>query len=565
RYHLLKQSIKGPGLRASSSRQVNAGLTSEPSTPNRNLYGSRTAIGQHLLRLLLDAPDLNAATWGSPTSPTSPSERKSSLATATASAASAPATAAESTPKPTSCTALNPGTPDADAGLRASLDSVASLVQEVAALMTSHRDKALLLNAIDSCQARVNTARAGGSERRTGGPHSGGGGGGTAASSPHPPAKWASSSGCNITPGGHSSNNNTNNNSSSSGEINSTKSSRTVMGDGLSSGSHGYGSAYDCWDWRRVRHVVVVGLGSLGTYQAALRSGQQTERDSTRAASRLYQLALSLVLASPAVLPGLGEPLQQATSEIAVPTALSKIEADTAATATADAVVQEIAAQEAQAQVQYFDPEYLEWDVRLVRQLWWGTPHDGVSRRLPPGVGGVVEEQEEEGSTPECAQDEDGQRRGQRAAITIAAAAAPTVALVAHEPTLFYAPCCPREVYDMIVRHNLAVGTLRNVALVGNSLKAQADTAILMRAFGGGFGSSGCKPGATGSIGGGIGNGFSAAAGGSGMGLGRAGAEFNGDGQVECAEWEASGPLEHIVISTIDHHIAPSTVLPVFK
>lgn len=46
---------------------------------------------------------------------------------------------------------------------------------------------------------------------------------------------------------------------------------------------------------------------------------------------------------------------------------------------------------------------------------------------------------------------------------------------------MVYAPCCPRALYSQILATNLAAGTLRNVAVLGNSFRAQGDSSALFK------------------------------------------------------------------------------------
>ncbi|GIL79562.1 hypothetical protein Vretimale_12277 [Volvox reticuliferus] len=480
----------------------NHGTAHASAMSNRTLYGSRSATGQQFLRLLLEAPDI-----GLPQTPVRAAfDAAGALLTAVAvTDTEAPAPGASST-----AAALNP---------TACLDHVASLVHELAALMASHRDMATLRHVMETCQARANTARAGSCIGGSGGATSlfgarlsSGRSSGVPPSVPtfptmpfHGTAVASRGSPYQTPPSVRNSAN------SGSLEMAASTGGPASQADSLCSEP----ASGDCnWDWQQVRRVVVVGLGSLGSYQAALRSGRQTERESSRAASRLYQLALSLVLASPATLQCRGD--QQSRPSVTAPKPASAV------TAAEQKSLHSIRAQAAaipsvattapdscppvadggqlphpvMEQVLYFDPEYLEWDIRLIEKLWHSPVSNGHGPPLQmEALGGAdkwrepLRSQGQVDATTEEAPPT--QRLVAGAVVTAAATTAPPAALTAYTPTLFYAPCCPREVYDEIVRHNLAAGTLRNVALVGNSLRAQAETSLLLRAFGGGVNSLG--------------------------------------------------------------------------
>ncbi|GFR49343.1 hypothetical protein Agub_g11363 [Astrephomene gubernaculifera] len=554
-------------LNSASSTATHSDSSNSPpsiSSPahggNYTLYGSRTTVGRQLLQLLLSTPPVAAGD-----------------ADLRHDAAAVAAPEARGAAKAASAAA-------SEAGLsEPSLDHVAALVRQVAQLMQAHSDMGALRTAMDTCAAQANAARSGssgsgtasgrGGSGATGPPFRTGGGffgGVTTATSRLAAGSIGSSHGSADAAGigGNPLSTRSRGSSWFGGSCNphggSNQSSRiqqpisyagTVPGapegplppqpagnQALSTACAAaaaassappaaveaadvrqHGDAVREWDWRQVRRVVVAGLGSLAAYRTALRSGRQTERESSRAVARLYQLALSLVLGSPVVLTGLLgpeasssiggssrrgpedssnaeagvdntatctelRPLSHASSTALsspMPTAVAAAAAaDTpsgnkvhAATENSEAggglQGAESAAATSIPAVLYFDPEYLDWDLELIRHL----RHQGCTATKDPPV-----------------------------EITALAAAAPPHALVAAEPTLFYAPCCPRELYDTIIRSNLATGTLHNVALIGNSLRAQSETALLLQALGGAR-----------SLGGGIGFGTGTGVGGGGL------------------------------------------------
>ncbi len=178
----------------------------------------------------------------------------------------------------------------------------------------------------------------------------------------------------------------------------------------------------------------------------------------------------------------------------------------------------------------YFDPEYLQWDLDLVRRLWRAQGSSSGSSS---------------GSTDGSPGFQVAPLTAPVAGVAAAAAAAPAAALVAHVPTLYYAPCCPREVYDAIVRQNLAAGTLRHVALIGNSLRAQSDSALLLRAFGGG-GAAGMMMGAGARV--------PAGGGGPAAGGGSAAAGGGREGEEAFVELVAQGRVVEVMLPDFAAH-----------
>ncbi|GIL52367.1 hypothetical protein Vafri_8258 [Volvox africanus] len=543
--------------------QSNHGVApANASPPNKTLYGSRSAIGQEFLRLLLNAPDISLLQ--------TPVRPASDVAAAPCSAAAVGTDNEVPAPGASYIAAVATST--------ACLDHVTSLVREVAALMASHRDMATLRHVMETCRTRANTARAGSSiggsgsttetfGARPGSRCSGGVGvsqfvpmfptmpvsetavasrGLSATSPPSPQASPAARDPAN----------------SGSREMAASTAGDASQADELCNDL----PVRDCnWEWQQVRRVVVVGLGSLGSYQAALRSGRQTERESSRAASRLYQLALSLVLASPSTLQALGDPQSRPSASAPKPdSAVTAAEQEpthsTRAQATAINSIATTAPEfcppvadggrlphPVMDRVLYCDPEYLEWDIRLIENLWRSPASNGSDLPLQTEALGDTDKWKEplrsQGQMDATAEEAPPTQRLVAATVaTASATAAPPGTLIAYTPTLFYAPCCPRELYDEIVRRNLAAGTLHNVALVGNSLRAQAETALLLRAFGGGGGIGG-SAGMTGLASSGIG-GLPSAASAGGVGgrfcapSSRAGQgqERNGQGQLMTGE-----------------------------
>ncbi|GLI68186.1 hypothetical protein VaNZ11_012530 [Volvox africanus] len=545
-HHGASRCRNQPRLTLFGAAQSNHGTAPPNASPaNRTLYGSRSAIGQQFLRLLLDAPDVSLPQ--TPVCPASDVAAAPCLAATAGTESEVPAPGARYTAAVATSTAC--------------LDRVASLVREVAALMASHRDMATLRYVMEACQARANTASAGSSMGGTGSatkPFGRSSGGGSvsqfvpmfpnmpvsgapvasrapSATSPPPPQ---------TSPAARDPSN------SSSTEMAASTAGTASQGDEL---CNGVLVRDRNWDWQQVRRVVVVGLGSLASYQAALRSGRQTERESSRAASRLYQLALSLVLASPSTLQALGDQQARPSASAAKPDSAVKAGgqepthstgAQAAAINSAATTVPKFCPPVADGgrlphpvieRVLYCDPEYLEWDIRLIENLWHSPANNGFDPPLQTAAlrdtGKWKEPLRSQGQMDATA--EEAQPMQQLAAATIATAAAtaaPPATLIAYTPTLFYAPCCPRELYDEIVRRNFAAGTLHNVALVGNSLRAQAETALLLRAFGGGGGIGG-GAGMAGLASAGIGGRFGALSSGAGQGQ-----ERDGQGQLMTGE-----------------------------
>lgn len=229
-------------------------------------------------------------------------------------------------------------------------------------------------------------------------------------------------------------------------------------------------------------------------------------------APRLYQLALSRVLASPLLLPGLAH--SPAGSEAGTPAHLSY-------------------------GVSYYDPEYLPWDVQLLQRLWASGQMPGPEPACAATLAAAPEDVSPGLGAPAAARDGGGgASRPACSAVHVQPSVLGGAALVAHVPTLFYCPCCPRDVYDAVVRANQAAGTLHNVAIIGNSFRGQADAALLLRAFGG-LG-AGMGPG-RGPVGGGMGGGAGGRAGGRGLGAeglngGLGAGAGEGKGEVEGEE-----------------------------
>ncbi len=216
-------------------------------------------------------------------------------------------------------------------------------------------------------------------------------------------------------------------------------------------------------------------------------------RASRPSAPRLYQLALSRVLASPILLPGLAQ--SPPVGDAGAPAHLSS-------------------------NVSYYEPEYRPWDVQLLQRLWASgppspasSPHRGeptstagahtavppsaATQPVPPGPGpgpaaaapsGAASQSVSSGLSAPAA-DRGGGTGGGIAdapacsAVHVRPSLLAGAELVAHVPTLYYCPFCPRDVYDAIVRANQAAGTLHNVAIMGNSFNGQADNTWLLRAF----------------------------------------------------------------------------------
>ncbi len=262
-------------------------------------------------------------------------------------------------------------------------------------------------------------------------------------------------------------------------------------------------------------------------------------RPSRPSAPRLYQLALSRVLASPLLLPGLAH--SPSGGEAGAPARVSY-------------------------SMSYYDPEYLPWDAQLLQRLWasgppprpHSPPRGDFSTPPPPpspphgdggggggGGGGIGDTGG--AASPACS------------AVQVLPSALGGAALVAHVPTLFYCPCCPRDVYDAIVRANQAAGTLHNVAIIGNSFRGQADAALLLRAFGG-LG-AGMGPG-RGPGGGGMGGGAGTRAGGRGLagaglggGLGAgAGMGEEGEGDEAFVQLVAEGKVVEVMLPDFAAH-----------
>lgn len=52
---------------------------------------------------------------------------------------------------------------------------------------------------------------------------------------------------------------------------------------------------------------------------------------------------------------------------------------------------------------------------------------------------------------------------------------------VVQRPTLFYMPCCPRDLYAAVIAQNRTAGTLHNVCILGNSLRSLTDSNQLLQ------------------------------------------------------------------------------------
>ncbi|KAI8468264.1 MAG: hypothetical protein J3K34DRAFT_14025 [Monoraphidium minutum] len=114
------------------------------------------------------------------------------------------------------------------------------------------------------------------------------------------------------------------------------------------------------------------------------------------------------------------------------------------------------------------------------------------------------------------------------------------------EPTLVYAPCCPRDVYSSLLAANWSAGALTQLALISTSLASQAASSSLVTALEGGGGgglsnlsgpyisSSGCGPSGSTALGkaglGGGGGGGGGPGGGDGGGPGGGGGRTPGGG-----------------------------------
>lgn len=268
--------------------------------PSRTLYGSRTGFGQELLRLLIDAPDVTVDTAAPSTTRLAFPDKVPNPE------ASEPA----SENQPTAQTAVISASTSTTCSASAFTCKVASLVKEVAALMVSHRDLAALRKAMEVCQVQVNSARAG----------SGGGGGRGAVQGP---LKRTASVGNTISPSGSVPRIRGGLPGASRGLASRPPESVSGASPDEKVAAHGSMSAASpsspqllasgpgtataattataaavaqqrsCnsreWEWVRVRRVVVIGLGSLGSYQTAVRSGRQTAAESTRAAARCVE------------------------------------------------------------------------------------------------------------------------------------------------------------------------------------------------------------------------------------------------------------------------------------
>ncbi|MEW5301639.1 MAG: hypothetical protein WDW38_002648 [Sanguina aurantia] len=227
------------------------------------------------------------------------------------------------------------------------------------------------------------------------------------------------------------------------------------------------------WVWEEVQHVVVLGLGSFGVYSSLFATGRQTMAESTRAAPRLYQLALALSL--PSLLRPDSTPINQAgtsqstTSPSSLSSSLARSTAGSSIPLSAAVVAVQHSPAESVPMIRFYDPAFDTFDLSLLRHLGCEAATSTQSVQPP------------QTSTSEACMDTSQPLSSSSDGANPRSAVSPETRWVVHQPTLFYMPCCPRDLYAAVIAQNKAAGTLCNVAILGNSLRSLTDSNQLLQ------------------------------------------------------------------------------------
>lgn len=233
------------------------------------------------------------------------------------------------------------------------------------------------------------------------------------------------------------------------------------------------------WVWKGVQDVVVLGLGSFGTYSTLLSTGKQTVAESTRAAPRLYQLALALSLPSllqpdiPPTIPSNRRfPEPNIASQASTPTSSPQSTLSPDSQGTPDK--QDPPATHA-ATVRFYDPAFDAFDLSLLHDL--GCEAGTSVQDLHSSSETFALPVAEEACNVTTMQDISGTD-----ATNLQSVCPPSNRQwVVRQPTLFYMPCCPRDLYAAVIAQNRAAGTLHNVCILGNSLRSLKDSNQLLQ------------------------------------------------------------------------------------
>lgn len=248
-------------------------------------------------------------------------------------------------------------------------------------------------------------------------------------------------------------------------------------------------AAHEVWVWDQVQDIVVLGLGSFGTYSSLILTGKQTMAESTRAAPRLYQLALALSL--PSLLQANNTQNQTARSSSikdmnptpepsnsAPPSPPPTSSLDSFGVPTKrDPIAKGVPTM---ATICFYDPAFDAFDLSLLQHFGCKA---GRSAQIVQSAAWVQTATSTAPIVAEMASDGASlhDTSGPESAILQALGPASTGEWVVQRPTLFYMPCCPRDLYAAVIAQNRAAGTLHNVCILGNSLRSLKDSNQLLQ------------------------------------------------------------------------------------